>query len=81
MIITFSIRDFGHPKFLKSQFGHPVMKILAKSLSPTFEHWTEGQKLMQGSTLKVNLWSQASKNSQKQFRASKKRPQLVLQAQ
>ena len=22
----FSIRDFGHPKFLKSQFGHPVMK-------------------------------------------------------
>ena len=32
MIFTFSIRDFGHPKFLKSQFGHPVMKILAKSL-------------------------------------------------
>ena len=29
---TFSIWDFGHPKFLKSQFGHPVMKILAKSL-------------------------------------------------
>ena len=34
MILTFSIRDFGHPKFLKSQFGHPVMKILAKSLIP-----------------------------------------------
>ena len=32
MIFTFSIRDFGHPKFLKSQFGHHVMKILAKSL-------------------------------------------------
>ena len=33
MVFTFSIRDFGHPKFLKSQFGHPVMKILAKSLN------------------------------------------------
>ena len=32
MSFTFSIRDFGHPKFLKSQFGHPVVKILAKSL-------------------------------------------------
>ena len=32
MIFTFSIRDFGQPKFLKSQFGHLVMKILAKSL-------------------------------------------------
>ena len=32
MIFTFSIKDFGHPKFLKSQFGHSVMKILAKSL-------------------------------------------------
>ena len=30
MIFTFSIRDFGHPKFLKSQFGHAAMKILAK---------------------------------------------------
>ena len=29
MIFPFSIKDFGHPKFLKSQFGHPVMKILA----------------------------------------------------
>ena len=35
----------------------------------------------QGSMLRVNLWPQASKNSQKQLRASKKRPQLVLQAQ
>ena len=35
----------------------------------------------QGSTLRVNLWPQASKNSQKQLRASKKRPLLVLQAQ
>ena len=32
MIFTFSLRDFGHPQFLKSQFGHPVMKILAKCL-------------------------------------------------
>ena len=32
MIFTYSIWDFGHPRFLKSQFGHPVMKILAKSL-------------------------------------------------
>ena len=32
MIFNFLIRDFGHPKFLNSQFGHPVMKILAKSL-------------------------------------------------
>ena len=31
MIFTFSIRDFGHPQFLKSQFGHPVMRILSKS--------------------------------------------------
>ena len=31
MIFTCSIRDFGHPKFLKSQVGHTVMKILAKS--------------------------------------------------
>ena len=33
LIFTFSIKDFGHPKFLKSQFGHPVMEILAKSLA------------------------------------------------
>ena len=32
MIFTFTMKDFGHPKFLKSQFEHPVMKILAKSL-------------------------------------------------
>ena len=32
MIFTFLISEFGPPKFLKSQFGHPVMKILAKSL-------------------------------------------------
>ena len=35
MIYTFSIRDFGHLVFLYSQFGHPVMKILAKSLDTT----------------------------------------------
>ena len=32
MIFTFSIKDLGYPKFLKSHFGHPVMKILAKSV-------------------------------------------------
>ena len=32
MIFTFSIKDFGYPKFLKSHFGHPVMKILDKSV-------------------------------------------------
>ena len=36
MIFTFSIRDSEHPKLLKSQFGHPVMEILAKSLYGTF---------------------------------------------
>ena len=30
MIFDFSISDFGHPKFLKSQFGHPVMNSLVK---------------------------------------------------
>ena len=33
MILTFSTRDFGHPELLKFQFGHLVMKILAKSLT------------------------------------------------
>ena len=33
MVFTFLIRDFGHPEFLKYQFGHPGMKILAKSLN------------------------------------------------
>ena len=32
MIFIFSIRDFGHPKCLKSHFGHPIMEILAKFL-------------------------------------------------
>ena len=36
---------------------------------------------IQGSTLRVNPWPQASKNSKKQLRAIKKRPQLVLQGQ
>ena len=38
MIFTFSIWDFEHPKFLKSQFGHPVMKILAESLSASIAY-------------------------------------------
>ena len=37
--------------------------------------------IIQGSALRVNLWPQASKNSQKQLWASKKIPQLVLQGQ
>ena len=32
IIFTFSIRDFGHPQFLKTQFGHPVIEVLAKTL-------------------------------------------------
>ena len=32
VIFTFSISDFGHPQFLKSLFGHPDMKVLAKYL-------------------------------------------------
>ena len=36
--------------------------------------------IYQGSMLRVTL-TRASKNSQKQLRASKKRPQLVLQGQ
>ena len=28
----FSTRGFGHPVFSKPHFGHPVMKILAKTL-------------------------------------------------
>ena len=28
----FSMRGFGHPVFLKPHFGHPVTKILAKTL-------------------------------------------------
>ena len=39
MIFTLSIRDFGHPQLLKSQFGHPVMKILAKSYRCEIETW------------------------------------------
>ena len=32
MTYFFSARGFGHPVFLKPHFGHPVMKILAKTL-------------------------------------------------
>ena len=28
----FSVRGFGHPVFMKTYFGHPVIKILAKTL-------------------------------------------------
>ena len=33
MTYFFSVRGFGHPVFLKPHFGHPVMKILAKTLT------------------------------------------------
>ena len=32
MTYFFTVRGFGHPVFLKPHFGHPVMKILAKTL-------------------------------------------------
>ena len=54
----------------------------AKSCQGSFYPCTEVKLLsQQGSTLRVNLWPQASKNSPKQLRASKKIPQLVLEAQ
>ena len=33
MTYYFSTRGFGHPVFMKPHFGHPVMKILAKTLA------------------------------------------------
>ena len=57
--------------------GHTCMIGLTKSNSSPVRLLV----VKQGSTLRVNLWPQASKNSQKQFRASKTRLQLVLQAQ
>ena len=38
MTYIFSARGFGHPVFLKPHFGHPVMKILAKTL-PEASAW------------------------------------------
>ena len=35
--LFFSAREFGHPVFLKPHFGHPVMKILAKTLFTTHD--------------------------------------------
>ena len=35
MTYFFSTRGFGHPVFSKPHFGHPVMKILAKTLAVT----------------------------------------------
>ena len=32
----FSVRGLGHPVVLKPHFGHPVMKILAKTLVASF---------------------------------------------
>ena len=43
--------------------------------------WHFSHMPLQGSTLRVNLWPHASKNSPKQLRDSKNIPQLVLQAQ
>ena len=36
MTYYFSMRGFGHPVFLKPHFGHPVMKILTKTLIIAF---------------------------------------------
>ena len=59
MIFTFSIGNFGHPKFLKSQFGHPVRpkkinclfpvtvwkkKSVGRSVKKFFLHYFFGQK-------------------------------------
>ena len=41
MTYYFSVRGFGHPVFLKPHFGHPVMKILAKTLLGGQEHVLE----------------------------------------
>ena len=39
MTYIFSARGFGHPVFLKPHFGHPVMKILAKTLREVAMVW------------------------------------------
>ena len=60
---------------IKNQHESPVLHnlekaslsdILSSQSSPSFK------RQLQGSTLRVNLWPQASKNSPKQLRASKK---------
>ena len=61
------------PISLQKDFSLNNSRTMAPLNSPAY--------VCQGSTLRVNLWPQASKNSQKQHRASKKRPQLVLQGQ
>ena len=38
MTYFFSVRGFGHPVFLKPHFGHPVMKMLAKTLDSYLAH-------------------------------------------
>ena len=67
MIFTFSIREFGHPQFFKSQFGHPVMKILAKSLT-----------MVQNSPLvwpAAQLWSTKNPRDQRRKRSAESEKQ------
>ena len=58
---------------------YQIMNILTTKTTKKKKTEYEILKTVQGSTLRVNLWPQASKNSPKQLRASKKLPQLVLQ--
>ena len=49
MTYFFSVRGFGHPVFVKPHFGHPVMKILAKSLSGIYvknDEWMKNAWLL-----------------------------------
>ena len=80
VLVTHPLSTAEH--YLKSNFLLDLLscfpfEIFAYAAVPNFS----GRNFVQGSTLRVNLWPQASKNSQKQLRASKKRPQMVLQGQ
>ena len=63
-----------HGTWTKHIARHSQKSVVQRSVISEFT-------CIQGSTLRVTLWPQASKNSPKQLRASKKRPQLVLQGQ
>ena len=58
----FSVRGFGHPVFLKPHFGHPVMKILAKTLSSSniSSHLSEHEKEI---VIGPNMYSMYINNS------------------
>ena len=59
--------------------GGTATAAIHNSLQSLCRRYTRSQIWEQA--LRVNLWPQASKTSPKQLRASKKRLQLVLQAQ